>query len=153
MLHFLVYPPVESDSDGMALLHIPIGRFMVVFLSREYFELDFPENAFDENESPGQGVEPNSDMTPVRMQDPHLYFEDQGIVVIYENVFIEDADTKHGKARRVNPFESIFSDDATLYTLSCFGTDERIVATPENIHKAIGWCLKNQNFMESPEGI
>lgn len=38
-------------------------------------------------------------------------------------------------------------------TIACFGASEKISATPENIVKAIQWCMANQNFMKSPEGV
>lgn len=38
-------------------------------------------------------------------------------------------------------------------TIACFGASEKVPATSENIVKAIQWCMANQNFMKSSEGV
>lgn len=75
-----------------------------------------------------------------------IYFHDEN----GSELFIRDIETACPPER--NPLDLVrdiaLSQETKYGHIACFGTEEAVEATPENISSAIQWCQKNQNFMK-----
>lgn len=76
-------------------------------------------------------------------------YEGEGELVIEDSHFTPPA----GETAKQAFVKDLHGLHANMSQMACFGVNDAVPATPDNLVKAIQWCQANQHFMEDERGI
>lgn len=150
----IYYPPhEETRCDGILRVYLTIGKYEMCIEFRG-LEGDHGDTEKLEDAARESGVSIQGDMAG--LFGPRFRFKSQGMIFILDRV--EDASDlkeKLGLAGDVNDMCKMANARESmpdLFQMDCFDTSEGVLATCENLFRAMNWCKRNQNYMKG-EGV
>lgn len=132
MRSFMVVDTPRDGSDITAVCSFAIGRFLIII----QLEKDLDVERDDDHISVGG----EAALELVLIEEiPHEAMTPSGVSTPLQKIADEVSDNR--------------SPNLGLLMMECFSTDGPVFATAENLKRAIGWCLENQGYMKSAQGV